>query len=163
MPASEHDPDQRNEREVTKKLKGVSRGEIQRAFGGRPSPRKKRTHPEPRQYNLVDLERARDRVEAAYRRIENDRTNNPSGARAGLEQASRTYARRGTLNDDGTRSREKPPHRDVLRQARLRLPHNHMHRRGVTANMLSTSITHDRARRRQLGVVGLALAKLWIW
>src|SRR6516165_9931322 len=82
-PASEHDPDARNEREVTKKLKGVSRGEIQRAFGGRPSPRKKRTRPEPRQYNLVDLERARDRVEAAYRRIENDRTK----ARAGLERA----------------------------------------------------------------------------
>ena len=85
-PASEHDPDARNEREVTKKLKGVSRGEIQRAFGGRPSPRKKRTRPEPRQY-LVNLERARDRVEAAYRRIENDRTNNPSRARAGLERA----------------------------------------------------------------------------
>ena len=67
---------------MTKKLKGVSRGEIQRAFGGRPSPRKKRTRPEPRQY-LVNLERARDRVEAAYRRIENDRTK----ARAGLERA----------------------------------------------------------------------------
>ena len=86
-PASEHDPDARNEREVTKKLRGVSRGEIQRAFGGRPSPRKKRTRPEPRQYNLVDLKRARDRAEAAYRRIENDRTNNPSRARAGLERA----------------------------------------------------------------------------
>ena len=83
MPASEHDPDARNEREVTKKLKGVSRGEIQRVFGGRRSPRKKRTRPELRQYNLVDLERARDRVEAAYRRVENDRTNNPSRARAG--------------------------------------------------------------------------------
>src|SRR6516162_9167204 len=47
----------------------------------------KRTRLEPRQYNLVDLERARDRVEAAYRRIENDRTNNPSRARAGLERA----------------------------------------------------------------------------
>jgi hypothetical protein len=53
----------------------------------RPSPRKKRTRPEPRQYNLVDLVRARDRVEAAYRRVENDRTNNPSRARAGLERA----------------------------------------------------------------------------
>jgi len=78
-------------------LKGGSRAEIQRAFGDRPSPRKKRTRPQPRQYNLVDLQRARDRVEAAYRRIENDRTNNPSGARAGLEQASRTYARRGII------------------------------------------------------------------
>jgi hypothetical protein len=86
-PASEHDPDAYNEGEVTKKLKGVSRGEIQRASGGRPSPRKKRTRPEPRQHNLVDLERARDRVEAAYRRVENDRTNNPSRARAGLERA----------------------------------------------------------------------------
>jgi len=79
--------DARNEGEVTKQLKGVSRGETQRAFGGRPSPRKKRTRPEPRQYNLVDLVRARDRVEAAYRRVENDRTNNPSRARAGLERA----------------------------------------------------------------------------
>ena len=65
----------------------LEHGKIQRAFGGRPSPRKKRTRPEPRQYNLVDLERARDRVEAAYRRVENDRTNNPSRARAGLERA----------------------------------------------------------------------------
>ena len=77
----------RNEGKVTKKLTGVSRGEIQPAFGGHPSPRKKRRRPEPRQYNLVDLVRARDRVEAAYRRVENDRTNNPSRARAGLERA----------------------------------------------------------------------------
>ena len=78
-----------------------------------------------------------------------------------------TYAGGASLNDDCARPREKPPHRDVLRQARLRLPHNHMHRRdnrlGVTANMLSASITYDRARRRQVGIVGLALAKLWIW
>ena len=72
---------------MTKKLTGVSRGEIQREFGGRPAPRKKRTHPEPRQYTLVDLERARDRVEAAYRRVDHDRTNNPDRARAGLERA----------------------------------------------------------------------------
>ena len=76
-----------NEGDVAKKLTGVSRGEIQRAFAGRPSPRKKRTRPEPRQYTLVDLERARDRVEAAYRRVDNDRTSNPNRARAGLERA----------------------------------------------------------------------------
>ena len=87
FPASERDPGARNEGEVTKKLTGVSRGEIQRAFGARPSPRKKRTRPEPRQYTLVDLERARDRVEAARRRVDNDRTNNPNRGRAGLERA----------------------------------------------------------------------------
>ena len=73
------------EGEVTKKLTGVSRGEIQRAFGARPWPRKKRTRLEPRQYTLVDLERARDRVEAAHRRVDNDRTK--SRGRAGLERA----------------------------------------------------------------------------
>jgi hypothetical protein len=36
-------------------------------------PRSKRTRPEPRQYTVADLERARDRVEAAERRIDNDR------------------------------------------------------------------------------------------
>ena len=49
--------------------------------------RKKRTLPEPRQYTVADLERARDRVEAAERRIDNDRTNNPNRGRAGLERA----------------------------------------------------------------------------
>jgi hypothetical protein len=72
---------------VTKRLIGVSRGEIQRAFGGRPTPRKKRTRPERRQYTLVDLERARDRVEAAHRRVDNDRTSNPNRGRAGLERS----------------------------------------------------------------------------
>ncbi len=51
------------------------------------SPRKKRTRPEPRQYTLTDLERARDRVEAAQRRVDNDRTNNPNRGLAGLERA----------------------------------------------------------------------------
>ena len=41
-------------------------------------PRKKRTRPKPRQYTIADLERARDRVAAAERRIDNDRTNNPN-------------------------------------------------------------------------------------
>jgi hypothetical protein len=50
-------------------------------------PRRKRTRPEPRQYTVADLERARDRVEAAERRIDNDRTNNPNRGRAGLERA----------------------------------------------------------------------------
>jgi hypothetical protein len=48
---------------------------------------RKRTRPEPRQYTVADLERARDRVEAAKRRIDNDRTNNPNRARVGLERA----------------------------------------------------------------------------
>jgi len=34
-----------------------------------------------------DWERARDRVAAAERRIDNDRTNNPNWGRAGLERA----------------------------------------------------------------------------
>jgi len=50
-------------------------------------PRGKRTPPEPRQYTLTDLERARDRVEAAGRRIVNDHTSNPNRARAGLKRA----------------------------------------------------------------------------
>ena len=74
-------------KKVTKGFTGVSRGEIQRAFGSRPSPRKKRTRSEPRQYTLVDLERARDRVEAAQRRVDNDHTSNPNRGRAGLERA----------------------------------------------------------------------------
>jgi hypothetical protein len=64
------------------KLKAAIR--IRRASKG---PRGKRTRPEPRQYTIADLERARDRVEAAERRIDNDRTNNPNRGRAGLERA----------------------------------------------------------------------------
>jgi len=50
-------------------------------------PRKKRTRPKPRQYTAADLERARDRVEAAERRVESDRTNKPRRGRAGLRRA----------------------------------------------------------------------------
>jgi hypothetical protein len=50
-------------------------------------PRGKRTRPQPRQYTLADLQRARDRVEAAVRRIDNDHTSNPDRGRAGLERA----------------------------------------------------------------------------
>src|SRR5260370_35773932 len=49
--------------------------------------RKKRTRPEPRQYTVVDLERARDRVAAAERRIENDCSGNPNRGRAGFKRA----------------------------------------------------------------------------
>ena len=56
----------------------------QRASKG---PRKKRTRPEPRQYTIADLDRARDRVEAAERRVDHDRTNKPNRSRAGLERA----------------------------------------------------------------------------
>ncbi len=49
--------------------------------------RKKRTQTEPRQYTVADLERARDRVAAAERRIANDRSSNPNRGRAGLERA----------------------------------------------------------------------------
>jgi hypothetical protein len=49
--------------------------------------RGKRTRSGPRQYTVADLERARDRVEAAERRIDNDHTSNPDRGRAGLERA----------------------------------------------------------------------------
>ena len=49
--------------------------------------RGKRTRPGPRQYTVADLERARDRVEAAQRRIDNDHTSNPDRGRVGLERA----------------------------------------------------------------------------
>ena len=76
-----------SERDMTKNSTGVSRKDIRRAFGARVSPRKKRTRPKLRQYTLVDLERARDRVEAAERRVDNDRSNNPNRGSAGLERA----------------------------------------------------------------------------
>ena len=50
-------------------------------------PRGKRTRPEPRQYTVADLKRAKDRVEAAKRRIANDYTRNPNRGCAGLERA----------------------------------------------------------------------------
>ena len=50
--------------------------------------RKKRTRSEPRQYTLTDLERARDRVEAAERRVASDHTSRLH-SRAGLERAQR--------------------------------------------------------------------------
>jgi hypothetical protein len=50
-------------------------------------PRKKRTRPELRQYTVADLERARDRVAAAERRIDNDRRSNHNRGRTGLERA----------------------------------------------------------------------------
>jgi hypothetical protein len=50
-------------------------------------PRRKRARPEPRQYTIADLERARDRVEAAERRIDNDHTSKRNRGRARLERA----------------------------------------------------------------------------
>jgi hypothetical protein len=50
-------------------------------------PRKKHTRPKPRQYTIADLQRARDRVAAAERRIDNERSNIPNRGRAGLERA----------------------------------------------------------------------------
>ena len=43
--------------------------------------------PEPRQYTVADLERARDRVAAAERRMDHDHTGKPNRARAGLKRA----------------------------------------------------------------------------
>ena len=45
------------------------------------------THAAEASDTIADWERARDRVAAAERRIDNDRTNNPSWGRAGLERA----------------------------------------------------------------------------
>jgi hypothetical protein len=50
-------------------------------------PRKKRTRPEPRQNTVADLKRARDRVAAAERRIDNDPISNSKIGRAGLKRA----------------------------------------------------------------------------
>ena len=50
-------------------------------------PRKKRARPEPRQYTVADLERARDRVAAAKRQIDNDPMSNSRRGRAGLKRA----------------------------------------------------------------------------
>ena len=49
--------------------------------------RRRRTRPGPRQYTVADFERARDRVEAAERRIDNDHTSNLDRGRAGLVRA----------------------------------------------------------------------------
>jgi len=67
---------------ITKQLKAAVL-----AKRGSKGPRRKRTRPDPRQYTFADLERARDRVEAAERRIDNDHTNDPNRGRAGLERA----------------------------------------------------------------------------
>jgi hypothetical protein len=52
-------------------------------------PRKIRARPEPRKYTIADLERARGRVAAAERRIENERSHNSERGRAGLKRAQR--------------------------------------------------------------------------
>jgi hypothetical protein len=49
--------------------------------------RGKHTRPQSRRYTVADLERARDRVQAAERRIDNDHTSNPDRGRAGLQRA----------------------------------------------------------------------------
>ena len=67
---------------VAKQLKAAIL--TRRASKGR---RGKRTRPGPRQYTVADLERARDRVAAAERRIDNDDKSNPNRGRAGLERA----------------------------------------------------------------------------
>jgi 2-hydroxychromene-2-carboxylate isomerase len=54
---------------------------------GSKGPRKKRTRPEPRKYTVADLDRARDRVEAAERRVESEGTNKSHRGRAGLRRA----------------------------------------------------------------------------
>ena len=50
-------------------------------------PRKKRMRREPPQYSVADLQRARDWVAAAERRIDNERSHNSERGRAGLKRA----------------------------------------------------------------------------
>jgi hypothetical protein len=75
---------------------------VRRAVKG---PRKKRLRPEPRQYTVADLERARDRVAAAERRINNDRRSPNRGARgwsgrsSNCPSSSRNYACAASLSD----------------------------------------------------------------
>src|SRR5438034_838267 len=54
-------------------------------------PRKRRTRPEPRQYTVADLERARDRVAAAERRIDNDRSRGVARAAGNAAGANRNH------------------------------------------------------------------------
>ncbi len=73
-----------------KQLKGATLARVnqhQKARRTSKGPRKKRKRPEPPQYTIADLERARDRVEAAERRVDSDRTNKPNRGHAGLERA----------------------------------------------------------------------------
>jgi hypothetical protein len=76
-------------------------------------PRKKRTRPEPRQHTVADLERARDRVAAAERGIDNDRRSNRNRGHAGLERAQLELSvieaqlrLRGLLRDDDNKGEE---------------------------------------------------------
>ena len=57
------------------------------ARGASKGRRGKRTRPGPRQYTVADLERARDRIAAAERRIDNERGRTPERGRAGLKRA----------------------------------------------------------------------------
>src|ERR1700730_4348564 len=70
------------------KLKAAIR--IRRASKG---PRGKSPRAESRQYTIADLQRARDRVEAAERRIDNDHTSKPNRGGAGLDAGAGRIAR----------------------------------------------------------------------
>jgi hypothetical protein len=69
-------------------------------------PRKKRTRPEPRQYTVTDLERARDRVAAAERESTTTAEAIPTGDARGWSvhswncpSSSRNYACAASLSD----------------------------------------------------------------
>jgi hypothetical protein len=68
---------------------------------------RKRTRPEPRQYTVADLERAQDRVEAAERRIANDRISTGdvrgwNGRSSNCTSSRRNYACAACLSDAST-------------------------------------------------------------
>src|SRR4029077_18954954 len=86
---------------IGRQLKAAIR--VRRAAKGA---RKTRMRPKPRQYTVTDLERARDRVAAAERRIDNDRGSNPnrdargwSGRSSNCPSSSRNYACAAYLSD----------------------------------------------------------------
>jgi hypothetical protein len=92
----------RCEKDMAKKLTGVGRKDVRRPFGTRAAPRKKRALPKTRQYTLADLERARDRVEAAERRVDNERSNNRNRGSAGLKHSRlKLYAIESQLRERG--------------------------------------------------------------
>jgi hypothetical protein len=117
-------------------------------------PRKKRTRPEPRQYTLADLERARDRVAAAERRIDNDHSSNANRGSAGLERAqldcpssSRNYARAASSSDGSIELAPHPGERVEGPRSRLACPTEKMQRVKVRRRCRRCA-----ARRHQLTI-----------
>jgi hypothetical protein len=83
-------------------VKNLRPSSYPRSGEARRAARKKRTRPEPRQDTIADRDRARDRVEAAERRLDSDRTNHRAciereRARAKLRAIETNVGKRGIL------------------------------------------------------------------